>query len=389
MTEIKSYFVFDRLIDESDFCNFTKERKRLEEHIGRGDCVKLYGPRNFGKTSLLKNIIAKQWEATAPAQRIAIYADLFSVQTLEDIDLEIHRAFSFALNTKRSHLSKGFDWLKMLKNIRPTWTISGDPSSFGEFSFTFEQKQGAPDLGAIIESINILNAKNELKFLIILDEFQEIAKIKKAEAHVRGALQNLSSKIPVVILGSKQHLLTKIFEKPRAPFNSWGFTVEFKPIPTLEYAQYINQRTSESGFSLSLEVSEFLQSRLNRIPEAINRFCAFMCTQKLGPIITIEQIDNLLAEFVDLSRSTYEFQFAHFSVSSQRFIVALAKSGPSTHLTGMEFLRKIPSISKSNLSNILSHLLDDSVVSQGFDTHGTKIYWVTDPFFAFFARKYK
>ncbi|MBT4289382.1 MAG: hypothetical protein HOD92_18815 [Deltaproteobacteria bacterium] len=55
-----------------------------------------------------------------------------------------------------------------------------------------------------------------------MDEFQDIAGIKEAEALFRNSLQNLNFKIPIVILESKQHLLTKIFARPTALFFNWG-----------------------------------------------------------------------------------------------------------------------------------------------------------------------
>lgn len=125
------------------------------------------------------------------------------------------------------------------------------------------------------------NKKKYFDFLIVLDEFQEIARIKKAEALLRGALQTLGSNISVIILGSKQHLLAQIFEKPRAPFYSWGYTMEFKDIAFDKYTNYINQRFANYGLSISEQDSEYLQTQLHRIPESINRFCDFLCKNKI------------------------------------------------------------------------------------------------------------
>ena len=54
-------FHFDALVDESDFCNYHKERKLLLQSIQKGRKTALYGRRNFGKTSLIRNVIASQW----------------------------------------------------------------------------------------------------------------------------------------------------------------------------------------------------------------------------------------------------------------------------------------------------------------------------------------
>jgi hypothetical protein len=73
----------------------------------------------------------------------------------------------------------------------------------------------------IIDQLQNIYTSN-IPILLILDEFQDIAGIKEAEALFRNSLQNLNFKIPIVILESKQHLLTKIFARPTALFFNWG-----------------------------------------------------------------------------------------------------------------------------------------------------------------------
>ena len=63
-------FVFDRLVEETDFCNFHREREALLDDVERGAFVRIFAPRNWGTTSLVKNIIAKQWESKNPDGRV-------------------------------------------------------------------------------------------------------------------------------------------------------------------------------------------------------------------------------------------------------------------------------------------------------------------------------
>jgi AAA+ ATPase superfamily predicted ATPase len=128
-----SLFEYDRLINEDQFCNFKQEQLQLLKFINSGNCVKIYGHRNFGKTSLIKNIIGKKWQAANKTKRTVVYIDLYSVSSLEDISLEFTKAFQKAINSKKTLFDKGLDWLKMLKRVRPAWTISPDSDSLGNF----------------------------------------------------------------------------------------------------------------------------------------------------------------------------------------------------------------------------------------------------------------
>jgi AAA+ ATPase superfamily predicted ATPase len=389
MTHQTRQFVFDRLLDAENFCNFSAEKKILKEYIKTGACVKIYGPRNYGKTSLLKNILGKEWEAEDPSHRVFIYADLFSVQSLEDISQEISKAFTAAFNSKKNLVNKSLDWMKAMKNLRPTWSPTASSDFLGQFSIALENPKENLGFQTVFENINILNRKKHFEFLIVLDEFQEITRVKKAEALLRGTLQELSSDISVIILGSKQHLLAQIFEKPRAPFYSWGYTMEFKDIAFNEYTKYINQRFIYFGLSITEEDSEYLQTLLHRIPESINRFCDYLCKRKINGKINKNLIDTQFAQFVDLSRSAYELQYASLTYAEQKFITQVAKNGTVEQIFGKNFLSKVPGLSKSNVTNVVKRLLDLSVISQTITKKSEKTYWVTDPFFSFYAKTYK
>ena len=357
--------------------------------IEHGECIKLYGPRNFGKTSLARNIVGKEWESKDPKKRIVVYADLYSVNTLEDISFEISKAFQSAINSKKNFFDKGMEWMKVLKNIRPTWSPSLDGSDMGEISFATQKMGKIIDFGLIFESIDELQKEKKIKFLIILDEFQEVHKVKKAEAKLREVLQNFRSKIPVVILGSKQHMLSEIFEKPRAPFYSWGMTVEFQPIDYVKYFNYIEERFKKVGKSHSLEVSKYLQDKMNRIPESINRFCDYWVKNAETDSMQKADVDQKMSEFVDRSRSIYEHSYSTLFSSERKIMINVAKHGRITDFLGKSNLKEINGVSKSTVQNLKKKLLDSSVLSCGLNEEGQLTYWVTDPFFSYFIKSYK
>lgn len=87
-----------------------------------------------------------------------------------------------------------------------------------------------------------MSRAGKFSFLLILDEFQEISNIRQAEAKLRAGLQELGPENPVIILGSKQHMLDKIFNKSKVPFHAWGTTIKLRNIPHEEYFLYMQRR---------------------------------------------------------------------------------------------------------------------------------------------------
>jgi len=389
VTETKELFFFDQLIFAENFCNFAKEKEKIKSCINHSECLKLYGPRNFGKTSLVKNIIAKEWEAKEPEKRLVVYADFYSVTSLQDISLELTKAFNKAIGPKYNLIDKSFAWLKLLKKVRPLWSPDLSGNGLGEFSLTTEKSEHIVDFEIILENIHNLQKSGKFNFLIILDEFQEIYKVKKAEALLRGALQLFELKIPIVILGSKQHLLKNIFENPRAPFYSWGSTIEFHPIAYEEYHQYIEERFQKIKKTHSLETSIFLQKKLNHIPESINRFCAYLCRDEKNSIITPQIIEKKMEDFIDSTRSIYENIYSTFTSSERKILNVIAQKGEAQNVLGKDFLLEVKGVSKSGVSKIMLTLLNQSFLSMKFSKESEIIYWMTDPFLSFFIKKHK
>ena len=50
-------FLYDALLEEKDICNLHEERERIFKGIERNEKMVIYGKRNTGKTSLIKNVI--------------------------------------------------------------------------------------------------------------------------------------------------------------------------------------------------------------------------------------------------------------------------------------------------------------------------------------------
>jgi hypothetical protein len=222
-----------------------------------------------------------------------------------------------------------------------------------------------------------------------LDEFQEVARIKKGDALLRGALQQLSSQIPVAILGSKQHLLRELFENPKAPFYNWGHAIELGNIDYKDYHHYLEERFKKVKKQISLDSAIYLQDLMNRTPEAINRLADYIAQNSKLKTITIENINKCLQDYLENARSIYEQTFATFSNNQKIVLLAMAKLQKIHHLTGKDLLTHTKTISKSGLNLIMTNFLNESIISQDLDHEKKQIYQITDPYFREYLLTYK
>lgn len=386
---MEGFFVYDRLIGAHDICNFKTDISNLSKAVEKGLCVRLYGRRNFGKTSIVKNVIAPAWEALNSTNRVSVYVDLYAVQSLQDISQEFTKAFSRAITKKSGLLEKSLSWLRTLKHVRPTWQPPTETNGFGEFSIKAELGADVVDFEIILDNMNRLSRTGKFSFLLILDEFQEISNIRQAEAKLRAGLQELGPENPVVILGSKQHMLDKIFNKPKAPFHAWGTTIELRNIPYEEYFLYMQRRFERAGKTIELAASTYLQDLMGRIPESINRLCDAIADRSDFIEITTSKVDEVLNDFLESAMSVYSSHYAEFSASERKVLHGLAGSDRVSRVLSSEFVGRTGGVSKSGVEQIVKRFLDRGVIYQEHTQAGASEYLVADPLFKFYLRKYK
>ncbi len=351
-------FIFDSILDEENICNLKKEKHKIMKGVDNGLKLLVYGKRNMGKTSLVKNVIAKSW-LRRQSSGFFMYVDLMGVKQLSQISERMAIAFSEAYNSCFKMKSVFNNMLKIIKGIKPS--IELDEKGYPKLSFGIEGGEKIRPFTDILKQLDLIYASN-IPILLALDEFQDIALIDQAEALFRNGLEHIDSRIPVVILGSKQHLINRIFARPKAPFFNWGTHVYFEAIDYHDYWQYMNERFKQEGLQISFENAVYLQNKMSRMPEAINRLCfalLFHGIAKGG--ITKEDIDSGLQKIVSDRRTEPEIYLSGFTTSEQKVIIKLAKMAPVQHPQGKDFIKSI-NLTAPGVRKIMIKLEDEAVV---------------------------
>jgi AAA+ ATPase superfamily predicted ATPase len=121
-------FLFDSLLSESDICNQKRERDAILSGVRSGLKLLIYGRRNYGKTSLVKNVVAKKWLEENP-NGFYCYVDLMGVRSLTNISERMTVAFSEAYNCAFRLNALFQSLLGSLKQLKPTLELddSGTP----------------------------------------------------------------------------------------------------------------------------------------------------------------------------------------------------------------------------------------------------------------------
>ena len=351
-------FIFDSILDEENICNLKNEKQEIMRGVDNGLKLLVYGKRNMGKTSLVKNVIAKSWLRSQPSG-FFMYVDLLGVKQLSQISERMTIAFTEAYNASFKMKSVFNNMLKIIRGIKPS--IELDEKGYPKLSFGIEAGEKIRPFTDILKQLDLMYATN-VPVLLVLDEFQDIAMIDEAEALFRNALEHMDSQIPVVILGSKQHLLNRIFARPKAPFFNWGTHVYFDAIDYHEYWQYMDERFKQEGLRISFENAVYLQDKMSRMPEAINRLCFDLSFHDIAQgEITKEDIDAGLSKVVSARRNEPEIYLSGFTASEQKVIINIANLEPVLHPQGKDFIKGI-NLTAPGVRKIMIKLEDEAVV---------------------------
>lgn len=351
-------FVFDSVVDAENICNLEKERKKIKNGIDSGLKLLVYGKRNMGKTSLVRNVAAAQWLKRNPSG-FFLYADLLGVRNTAHISERMTIAFVDAYNACFKMKSIFNKMLKVVKTIRPAIEI--DEAGRPKLSFNMGEGDKKRPFTKIIQQLDSIFTTN-IPVLLVLDEFQDIALIEQAEALFRKELEQIDANIPIVIMGSKYHLLNRIFARPSAPFFNWGTHVYFETIDYHEYWQYMQERFKQKQLSISFQNAKYLQDKMSRMPEAINRLCfALLNAHDPQREISQKDIDAGLASLVYDRRKEPENYLAGFTTAEQNVMIHLSKTEPVAHPQGKDFIQRT-GLTAAGVRKILIKLEDQAVV---------------------------
>ena len=372
-------FFYDTLLDEENICNLEREKKMLQQGVLQKKKFVVCGARNTGKTSLVKNVVIPYFQKKH-SKSFALFVDLMEVKSLESIHQRIQigfeSAFSSAFPAKNLvALTKQF-----LSQLRP--------------EVSFDSLTGSPTLSlgisrdkksiSFLEIFTIINKKisKNMSVLLVLDEFQDIALIPEAQGLFRQAFQELR-KIPLILMGSKKHILSQLFAKPNAPLASFGEDLEFEKIAYEVYHQYISERFHFRKLKIDFPTARELQDALFRIPESINIVCADLCENHERKKIETQDIFQSIDHVLEKRRSRFEEWLSHFSEKEEEILVALAKFGPIKHPTSQVFLKEIHSTART-ISLTISSFLDKSVIERNEEG-----FCIADPLLFYFLKKFR
>lgn len=363
-------FSYGSLALDDAFADRESEVAELSSDIRNGQDVVVFAPRRCGKSSLIWRVA----RVTAAERVLVAQVDLMTTPTKESLAAalakSIYEQIASPLERAREKALAPFRGLQ----LQPTINVNPDD---GSFSFSFGVAQRPADIDATLERLLELPAElggaRSRRTALVMDEFQEIVEIDPNMPKLLRSVFQRQPEVSHVYLGSKHHIMERIFNDANEPFWRSAKSIELGMIPVDPFAEFIHERFRMTGKSVEQDVVGELLGRTGGHPYATQELCYFLW-EKTG---TVEASGVELGQALD---SVLRSEHTHFSLlwddasAVQRtLLVALARETGRPFTSDYRDRHELPPV--TNVQKALRTLTKQEIVA-GKDG----VYRIVEPF---------
>ena len=316
---MRNPFEYGSAVSGNAFYDRDEVKRAILNVIDGGNNVLLYGPRRYGKSSLVAQMFA---DLSAKGVR-CVSVDLMEVRSLDVFVRRyaqlVYRALAPAEGALR-RLSNAF------RSLRPSLSLdeSGSPS----LSLSFASNSASDlDLADVLDLPERLADGRQV--VVALDEFQEVSRLMRGKAFermMRARIQH-HRHVSYVFLGSRKHMLRRMFTARREPFYNSAETFLLEKPPREDSERFLAERFRSAGISLPPELGREIVDLADNIPYYLQATASWVyaavLSRKAAKVSAGDVADGFRRMF-DSKRDLYETMFAAFSASQCALLQALA-----------------------------------------------------------------
>ncbi len=316
-----SPFIYGTTVSEKSFTNREAETLKLQSNLVNGINTMLISPRRWGKSSLVEKVIANINKKDKKTKTVII--DLFSVSSETEF-LEL-----FAREVIKASSNKWQDWTasggQFFKKLIPKFTLGIDPNT--DFNLSFDWKDLSTNSAEIIDLPEIIAKQKNIRFIICLDEFQNLAHFANYEVFEKKlrACWQRHKLVTYCLYGSKRHMMTDIFNNPSKPFYRFGDIMLLNKITTEKWVKFICESFEQSGKKISPKIAEKIPNAMKNHSWYVQQLAHYTwnISQKTA---TISDVENALNELVRANTPLYQKEVETISATQLNLLKAIAKN---------------------------------------------------------------
>jgi uncharacterized protein len=223
-----SPFIYEQPVPPDRVLDRDAELALLLDRVLDGRNSRLEAPRRYGKTSLLRKLLAE-----AAGERVPVYVNFLGVLTPADVAERLERAYREQLDSRLRQWFTG-----LVRTLRPT-VGSGPALPVG-----VQVSPVAPEAG-LLDRLAVprrLFEKHGRRCAIVFDEFQDVLRAgDRLDEVFRSEIEQHGDAAAYVFSGSHPGLMRELFATRRRAFYGQAAPVDLGPLDAADLAEFIGR----------------------------------------------------------------------------------------------------------------------------------------------------
>jgi uncharacterized protein len=368
-------FTFGALALDRAFTNRDAEIRELVSDMENGQDVLVYAPRRYGKSSLVLR-------AAQRAMRKGIlvgYCDLMRTPTKERFAAALAKTIYSDLETAAGQAIERAT--RLFRGLRITPTMEVDPVD-ASLRFVFHAGRRRADIDDTIEALLALPAQiaaeRKRRAVLVFDEFQEILTLDRHFPNLMRAVFQEQPEVGHIYLGSKRHVLERIFEDENEPFWRSAKRLEIGLIAPAAFARYLRERFEETEKGIDDDALNRLLEATAGHPYGTQELAYFLW--ELVPTGHFARLADVEAALEQVLRSEHN-HFAKLwddAPYAQRLLMLALADEPTRSLYAADYAERHDLPTKPALQRAIGALVTKEIAARD----PGRVYRIVEPFFA-------
>jgi hypothetical protein len=368
-------FTFGDLALDDAFTDREEEIAELASDMRNGQNVLVYAPRRYGKSSL----VLRAAQETLAKKALVAYVDLMKTPTKERFAAALAKTiYADIASPVGQAFEKAAELFRDLR-IRPTMEV--DPSD-GTLRFSFQAGRRKTDIDEtierLLEKLGELAVDRKRRVVIVFDEFQEILALDKRFPNLMRAVFQAQPEVSHVYLGSKRHILERIFSDRNEPFWRSAKQLEVGMIPPEKFAPFVKARFEQTGKHIDDAALERLLEVTHGHPYGTQEL-AYFAWELAGPrgTVTPAILEDALDRVIRSEHNHFVQLWDHATQPQRLLMLALADE-PARGVYSSDYHSRHELPANPTLQTALAGLVHKEIVGR----NAAGEYVLIEPFLA-------
>lgn len=372
-------FTFGALALDESFTNREAELRELGRDLRNGQDVLVYAPRRYGKSSL----VLRAAQRAIRGGVLVGYCDLMRTPTKERLAAALAKTIYSDLETAAGQALERAT--RLFRGLRITPTMEVDPID-GSLRFVFHAGRRRAAIDDTIEALLMLPgqiaAERGRRAALVFDEFQEIVTIDRHYPNLMRAVFQEQPEVAHVYLGSKRHILERIFDDANEPFWRSAKRLEIGPIPAAEFGGFLRRRFEGTEKAIDDDALARLLEATGGHPYGTQELAYFLW--ELVPTGHFARLGDVETALAQVLRSEHN-HFAKLwddAPHAQRLVMLALAEEPTGSLYSADYAERHDLPPKPALQRAIGALMTKEIAARDAD----RAYRIVEPFFADWLR---